>query len=853
MLVRARAPDGVVTMASDGSAWRVAGYRFGPTLPRRWGGYLAIVVLVGLVGGLAMASIAGARRTESSYPTFLASTNPSNLSFGTALLNPNLGYTSGYNGPLIRRVADVPGVTRAESYINSFGVPLGPGGKPTPAATNSSLTIEILGSVDGEYFDMDRAAVVAGRMSDPSRPDEIVATEGAARGLGLRLGQRVPWGFFSDAQTAAAASGNPPVPAVHVDLRLVGIVVLNNAVVQDDADVANDQSVILTPALTSHLLGCCADFTFTYLQLRHHAAGVTSFESEVERVIPSTLPYDFYDPTVEVAKALHSIKPEAIAVGVFGVVSALAALLIGMQLIGRQLKSSAGEERVLRSLGASPPMMMADSLAGLVGAVVVGALGAAVVAVGLSPLFPLGPVRPVYPDGGVSFDWTVLGLGVLVVIVLLGGVACALAWRTAPHRLAAAATVSARVRHSKAADAAGRCGLSVPAVTGIRLALEPGADGVPVRSAILGAILALIVVMTTIVFGSSLNALVAHPAQYGWNWAYQLDAGGGVGDLPQASADRLLAADGQVAAWSSYYFGNLQIDGRTVPALGATPDEAVGPPLLTGHGFDGDRQIVLGTETLQDLHKKVGDTVQVAYGATRPTSLRIVGTETLPAIGVAGVTGHLSIGTGAEVDYHLIPASVRDSFGNLPAGPNSVFVRLKPGVTLDSARTGLSHVAAELTLPTNYGVTLVGLQRPAEIVNYRSMGATPAVLGLTLASGAVVALGLTLVSSVRRRRRDLAVLKTFGLTGRQLAQSVSWQAGVAVGIGVVIGIPCGIVAGRWLWTRFAEQIYAVPEPTVPTLWVVAIGFSALVLGIVVAAVPGRIAARTPTALLLRAE
>jgi hypothetical protein len=831
----------------------VAGYRFRPTLRHRWGGYLAIVVLVGLVGGLAMASIAGARRTQSSYPNFLASTNPSNLSFGTALLNPNLGYTSGYDGATIRRVAALPGVTRAESYVNSFGVPLGPGGKPTPAAANSNLTIEILGSVDGEYFDMDRAAVVAGRMSNPSHPDEIVATEGAARGLGLRLGQRVPWGFYSDAQTAAAATGNPPVPAVHVDLTLVGIVVLNNAVVQDDADVANDQSVILTPALTNHLLGCCADFTFTYLQLRHHAAGVPTVEHEVERVIPSTLPYDFYDPTVEVAKALHSTKPEAIAVGVFGLVAALATLLIGAQLIGRQLRSSAGEERVLRSLGASPVAIMADSLAGLVGAVVVGALGAGVVAVGLSPLFPLGPVRPVYPYGGVSFDWTVLGLGVLALIVLLGAAACALAWRVAPHRVAAGGNAVIGVRQSKAASAAGRWGMSVPAVTGVRFALEPGSDGAPVRSAILGAILALIVVVTTVVFGSSLNALVASPVQYGWNWAYQLNAGGGVGDLPQASADRLLAADGQVAAWSSYYFGNLQIDGRTVPTLGATPNEAVGPPVLSGHGFDGRGQIILGTETLRGLHKRVGDSVEVAYGATRPTPLRIVGTETLPAIGVAGVTGHLSMGTGAEADYHLIPASVRNSFGNLPAGPNSVFVRLRPGVSLPSARSGLSHIATELSLPTNYGVTLAGVQRPAEIVNYRSMGATPAVLGLTLASGAVVALGLTLVSSVRRRRRDLAVLKTFGLSGRQLAQSVAWQAGVAVGIGVIVGIPCGIVAGRWLWTRFAESIYVVPEPAVPAVWIVAIGLAALVLGVVVAAVPGRIASRTPTALLLRAE
>ena len=395
--------------------------------------------------------------------------------------------------------------------------------------------------------------------------------------------------------------------------------------------------------------------------------------------------------------------------------------------------------------------------------------------------------------------------------------------------------------------------MPVPAVTGIRFALEPGSEATPVRSAILGATLALVVVVTTVVFGSSLNALVARPALYGWNWSYQLDAGGGVGDLPAASANRLLAEDHQVSSWSSYYFGNLQIDGRTVPVLGATPGEAVGPPVLSGHGFQGTGQIVLGPATLAELHKQLGDSVEVGYGTTRPKPLRIVGTETMPAIGVAGVAGHLSIGTGAEADYHLIPASVRNSFDNMPAGPNSVFVRLKTGADVTVAQRGLARIANELGLPTNYGVTLVGVQRPAEIVNYRSMGSTPAILGFALASGAVVALGLTLVASVRRRRRELAMLKTIGLTGRQLAACVAWQAGVAVGIGVVVGIPIGVVAGRQLWTLFADQIYAVPSPTVPAGWVAVIGVAALVLAMLVALVPGRIAARTPPALLLRGE
>jgi len=69
----------------------------------------------------------------------------------------------------------------------------------------------------------------------------------------------------------------------------------------------------------------------------------------------------------------------------------------------------------------------------------------------------------------------------------------------------------------------------------------------------------------------------------------------------------------------------------------------------------------------------------------------------------------------------------------------------------------------------------------------------------------------------------------------------------------VVGIPAGIVTGRWLWTLFARTISAVPQPTVPATAIVAVGIGALVLANLVAAVPGRIAARTPAALLLQAD
>jgi hypothetical protein len=825
---------------------RFSRYRFQGTFRQRRGAYLSLVLLIGLVGGLSLGALAAARRTESSFPTFLASTHPSNLSLATALWNPALGYTTGYNGALVARIARLPLVKRAESYSGIYSEPIGANGQPTAAASKANF--DVIGSVDGLYFNQDRVTVVQGRMADPTRANEIMMTVSAADALGLHVGQTVTWGTYTDAQFESAANALPPL---HERLTLVGTVVVNNAVVQDQIDADGPAPVILTPALTRRLDNCCSNYTFTYLQLDQGSRDVPAVEAELERVIPSKLPYDIYDTSIDVTKAQNAIEPEAIALGVFGLIAGLAAILIAGQVIGRQLGFWAQEERTLRALGADPVMTAGDGLLGIMGAVVVGTLLAVTVAVTLSPLAPLGPVRPYYPDPGVAFDWTVLGLGAAVLVVVLGSVAIVMAVQRAPHR-----NGTRRPRApSRIAGAASTGGLPVSAVTGIRFALEPGAESeaVPVRSAILGATLAVVVIVATVIFGSSLNSLVSHPRLYGWNWNYALISGGGVGDIPAAPSATLLDHDPSVAAWSGYWFGNLQIDGLTVPVLGGSPGATVAPPILTGHGFDGPGQIVLGPGTLAQIHKSVGDSVTVRYGTTTPHLLRIVGTATMPAVGVGGVTGHASMGTGAVVPYQLLPASVRNQFSVSPAGPNAEFVRLKPGANAKTALRPLNRIAAEVTVPGNNGSYVLGVERPAEIVNYHSMGATPLILGLGLTAGVVTALGLTLVASVRRRRRSMAMLRTLGFTGRQLRASVAWQSSIAVVIGLVVGVPLGIVAGRFLWDLFASNIYVVPSPTEPALAIVAIALGALVLGNLVAAIPGRIAARTPAALLLRTE
>jgi hypothetical protein len=222
------------------------------------------------------------------------------------------------------------------------------------------------------------------------------------------------------------------------------------------------------------------------------------------------------------------------------------------------------------------------------------------------------------------------------------------------------------------------------------------------------------------------------------------------------------------------------------------------------------------------------------------------------------------MGTGALLALQLLPKSFARAFNSGPNpaldGPSLALVRMRPGVPPPVALASLQRIVVAsdrvfASVEARGGNVLVvqGVQRPAEIVNYKTIGLTPTLLVSGLALGAVVALALTLVASVRQRRRDLALLKTVGFVRRQLAAAVAWQATVAAVVGIAVGIPLGVIAGRWLWDLFANQIYAVPYPTVSVGSIFLVALGTLLLSNVVAAVPARTAARTPTAVLLRAE
>jgi len=144
-------------------------------------------------------------------------------------------------------------------------------------------------------------------------------------------------------------------------------------------------------------------------------------------------------------------------------------------------------------------------------------------------------------------------------------------------------------------------------------------------------------------------------------------------------------------------------------------------------------------------------------------------------------------------------------------------------------------------------------QRPSDIRDYTGVRATPLLLGVVLALLAVGTLTHVLLTSVRRRGRDLAMLKALGLVRRQVLGVVEWQAAALAAVALLAGVPAGVLAGRWAWALFASAAGVSPAVTVPVPLVLAVIPVTLALALLIGAWPGHTAARVRPATALRAE
>ncbi len=214
----------------------------------------------------------------------------------------------------------------------------------------------------------------------------------------LSPGSGVRWGIFAQQRETEPGFGTSAVKPIRVvDLKLVGIIQYSTAVVQDDID-RYPTFVVFTSALGSAILAHDPQSVeaVTYgFQLRGGDAGVKPVETAFPNLLARGTSYDYHEYAPVEETVGTSLKPIAIALGVFGGIAALAVILIAMQIAGRQVQAAEADLESMRALGAQPVAIFADTMIGLLVAIAVGALRAGLVAVALSPFGPLGPVRTV--------------------------------------------------------------------------------------------------------------------------------------------------------------------------------------------------------------------------------------------------------------------------------------------------------------------------------------------------------------------------------------------------------------------------------------------------------------------------
>ena len=813
----------------------VTAYQLRTSFRRRARRYLAVTVLLGLAGGLGLFAFAGARRTQSSYSRFLRSVNASTMALDAGGLDAD-------TRPVFQKIAHLPEVRQARSYGAFDAVPL-KNGKP-----DFTQNFEALGSLDGRYFDQDRFAVLSGRRPDPRRVDEIAVNEEAAKRYHYHVGQHIDLATFDDGELNAATPAHLPKPKFVDHVTVVAIGAFPEEVVQDESD--RSALILMTPAYSSRSLRYVT-YSWQGLVLRHGDAEIEAVKKAFLELVPKAFPQFFRTTSIDAFHALQAVRPLAVALGLFGAIATAAGLLLVAQALSRQIRLDRDERLVLRALGASPAAIARGMLIGPVVSVTLGTMLAVALAVLASPAMPIGPMRRVEVARGFDFDWTVLGFGALAFVVLLVTGAIIATWRDAPGRLVRSRRST---RSPWLVGAATAAGMPPAAVAGIRLAVDSGegSTAVPVRSVIGGTATAIAALVAALTFGSSMHALVAHPRLFGWNWDVALTQGSGYSNVNLAAAHRVLDHDPSVEAWSGAFFGSDVVDGKGLPLLGMTPGAEVAPPIIDGRPIAGRTEVVLGTATLANLHKHIGDTVVIGSGPR--TVLRVVGSATFATVGIVH-GAHTSLGVGAWLDRRLVPGYDRTySPGQNVNGddPNVVFVRFRPGV--DAARE-IAHLR-RTTIPLEVYPTSLALdrvQRPAEIVNTSEIGSAPALLGGALAAAALVALGVALVAAVRRRRRDLALLKTLGFTRRQLSSAVAWQATVTVVIGLIVGIPAGAILGRALWFVFARQLDVIAQPSVPMSAIALVAVAVVIAANLIAAIPARAARRLQPSLILHSE
>ena len=340
------------------------------------------------------------------------------------------------------------------------------------------------------------------------------------------------------------------------------------------------------------------------------------------------------------------------------------------------------------------------------------------------------------------------------------------------------------------------------------------------------------------------------PAQYGQNWQQELDLG--FGGIDKHIVGKIAARQPGLTDYAAGNYGQISVNGMLVPAIGIDSFRGSGfVTMLSGHAPATNNEIAFGAQTLRALHRGPGQQVSIVVHG-RAETMTIVGTAVLAAFGQGTIIA-TDLGSGAVTRAEVLSAP--DPKTQCAADCYNFFLaRYDSRVSPLTAAAHLRATAQLLGCPPGE-CQVRSDQQPSDVRNYSDFTVrnTPLILGLVLALLAVGTLAHVLVTSVRRRRRELAVLKVLGMGRAQVLGVVLWQACALSLVALAMGLPAGVLAGRWSWALFAGSAGVPGDPVVSVPELLAIIPVTLLLAALVAAVPGRAAARLRPGAVLRAE
>jgi hypothetical protein len=794
---------------------------------RRWRSLAVLALLIALATATILTSLAGARRGESAFNRLAARTLPA-----TATVLPN---QPGFDWARIAALPDVAALTK-------FPVAFGFEAQGFPAASSGFPVAD-----DQMTRTIERPVILAGRLFNPHRADEVVVTPKFAAATGRHVGDSVTLELSSVRQANEGYDGSTGPPrGPKIRARIVGVV---RSPWDLDADAPGSPGGILsTPGLfTRYRADMIGTTGQTYInalvRLKGGEAAIPAFRAALARVTGRS-DIDVWDNSEKFGDPVRRVTAyEAACLVAFGLAALVAALFLIGQSVARYTSATVADLQVLQAVGMTRQQAIAAAsagpfLAGLAG----GTLGVAG-AIVASRWMPIGLASIAEPHPGIDLDWLVLGPGWVLVplLVLAGSAAVAAVALTAGRR-------PGGQRRSVVAAAAAAANFPVPLVVGARFALEPGRgrSTVPVRSALVGAVVGVLGVLAAFTFSAGVSDAVSHPARFGQTWQLATFLGYNGHDFgPAGRVLRAVAADRDVTGVDDARIGGAQSGRVSIESFTYAPVGGKRPAvvLTAGRMPASPGEIVLAPTTAQQMHARTGSVVRLTGGTPATKAERVSG------IGFVPPGPHNGYADGAwltAAGYHRLFGGARYGFKF-----HAATVSLRPGADVQAVARRIDAVAA--AIPGGKAFTFAPPAPLPEVQEIKDLELLPVALSAFLALLAVSAVGHALSIAVRRRRHDLAVLRALGITRAQSRLVVTTQASLLAVIGLVFGVPLGIALGRVIWRTVAGFTPLAYQPPVALLALLLIAPAALLAANALAAWPQRRAARLQAGQILRSE